>query len=83
MTPEQVAAKQADLQDLEDARLQLSTGELAVNTSIDGNSVTFQQVNSDRLEQYISRLKAELAPYDSTVAAPVTEITVNNNRMFC
>ena len=83
MTPEQIAAKQADLQSLLDVKLQLNTGELAVTTSIDGNSVTFQKVNPVKLEQYIAKLQGELAPYDTTVSAPVTEITVNNNRFFC
>jgi len=83
LTTEQIAAKTLDLANLKTVKLRLNSGQLQVSTTIDGNSVTFQKVNPVKLEQYIAALQTELAPYDAGVSAPCTEITCNNNRMFC
>jgi hypothetical protein len=83
LTSEQIVKKQEDLQKLEAVQLQLMSGELAVSTVIDGNSVTFQKIYPGKLESYIARIKSELAPYDTTVESPVREFIVRNNSMFC
>lgn len=82
LTAEQIAQKQADLQKLESAQLQLMAGELAVSTTIDGNSVTFQKIYPGKLEGYIAKLKNELAPYDATINGETREFIVRNNGMF-
>lgn len=83
LTAEQIAQKKTDLQTLESAQLQLMAGELAVSTTIDGNSVTFQKIYPGKLEGYITKLKNELAPYDASITEQVREFTARNNRMFC
>ena len=83
LTTDQIAKKKEDLVKLESVHLAFLSGEQVVNTVIDGNSVQFQRINPGRLEQYIARIKSELAPYDTSVDSPAREFTVRNTSMFC
>lgn len=82
LTAEQIAEKTAVLKSLEGADLQYALGENAIEVMIDGNRTVFEKAYPGKREQWIKRLKAELAPYDATINGEIREFTVRNNRMF-